>query len=277
MKTEKRYVRRLFLFTAILVMLMSSVVMAKTVDMKYDSAHKMYIGSCKADADGNLFFRVKLSQYGLVDVTGLYQSTYGGQYGVSATLVNAKGTVLDYYSSNYLNSNNGTYVRYAVAPGTYCIKVPARKGYAYAVAASYFLKSGHNGGSKKSKAVTLKRNKAKTGVISASSFKAQSKYFKFYVPEQSKPVKLKLIVNGGQGQMRFYISGPNLKKTRKEKIYPSLNYQRSTELTMYQTVTRGGRSYKTGPKAGWYYVMVRKASSGAYKRSSGQFAVKWSY
>lgn len=277
MKTNKKRLRVFFLFTAVFMMLMSLTVMAKTVDLKFDKYYNEYIGRCKATEDGNLFFKLKVSKYGLLDVSGQCQYANGQLGGINVTLVNSKGKVLDFKSSSPVSSGAGTYVRYAVAPGTYYFKVPAKKGTDYAVQSVYALTGGHSGGATKSKAVKLKRNKTKTGVISASSFKAQKKWFKFYVPEQSRAVNLKLMLNGGQGRTVFYISGPNIKGTKSVKISPDRKYQKYTIMKLYQRVTKYGISYTTGPKAGWYYVRVCKPTSGKYKRSSGQFALQWTY
>ena len=114
-----------------------------------------------------------------------------------------------------------------------------------------------------------------TGVISAASFKG-AKWFRFYVPKQGKPVNLKVQLNGGQGQLIFYVAGPNFKSTQKNLITPSISQAKSRTLTIWQEDAYTKK--KTGPKPGWYYVLVTKnSSSSTYKRSNGQFAIKWYY
>ena len=95
------------------------------------------------------------------------------------------------------------------------------------------------------------------------------------MPKQSKGVKIRVLVSGGQGPTTAYIAGPNLSSTRKMTIYAQKGYNKWEDLSMY-TQVYGSRSYKTGPKPGWYYVLVTKGT-GNQKYASSRFAIKWSY
>ena len=278
MRTNKsRLFRKMLLATLAAVMMFSSAVMAKTVTMKWNSSNKMYMRRYTAQKSGTVKFKLNITKNGLLDVTGLSKSSLGSLYGVSITLVNGNGTRLDYYSSNYVNANNSDYyARYAVTPGTYYLKVKANEGYQYVLGAKFKVKCANAGGTSKAKALTLPRGKAATGVISAYSFK-QARWFKFYVPSQGNPVKLVMQLNGGQGMTTIYTAGPGLKSTRTDTIFAVKGESRTLTLTLSQKVYTSSGSYTTGPKAGWYYVLFTKDSSGSYKRSSGQFAVKWNY
>ena len=275
MKNGKRFLKSLFLLTAAFVMLMCVPTMAQvTKTMKYKDG--FYQAGYTAQKNENIYFKLKVTKYGLVDVLGSEISPYGSVYGTRITLVNASHKRRDYYSSVYVNAKSGsvTYSRYAVSPGTYYFRIKMSKGYTYKLFADYKCTSNNSGGSSKSKAVTLSKGKAVTGVISAASLKG-AKWFKFYVPQQGKPVSLKLQVNGGQGEITFYLAGPNFKSTQKNTIYPNATQSKSRAITMWQENVY--TKVKTGPKAGWYYLLVTKNSNNSYKRSNGQFAVKWSY
>ena len=278
MKTNKSsLLRKLLLATLAAVMMLSTAAMAKTVTVKWNSSKKIYYKAYTAQTSGNLYFKLQLKQNGLLDVSGFYKSIYGSNYGYDVTLLNGNGTCLDYHTSgNYINSLKEYYVRYAVTPGTYYFKVKASEGCKYIFGANFKTKCANAGGTSKARALTLPRGKVATGVISAYSFK-QARWFKFYVPQQSKPVKLVVQLNGGQGYTNAYIAGPNLKKTASHSIDARLNRTNGFTYTMSQRVSTGGYSYTTGPKAGWYYLLLTKDTSGNNKRSSGQFAVKWDY
>ncbi len=265
-------IRRLLLTTIALVMLLSSAVMAKNITLKYNKSYKLYYATYKATKNETLYFVMPVKYNGLIDVTGCEISPYGNRWGISTTMYNARGYRLDYYSSNYVNINNESYERYAVTPGYYYFKVKATKGYTYVFGVGYVPKTGGapKGGTSKGRAYTLTRGRAATSIISAASYKCP-RWFKFYVPKTGYGVKLRVQNNGGQGPITVYVAGPNLSSTKKYTVSPRY-YQ---DLSMYQTVY-GSRYYRTGPKPGWYYVLVSKGT-GNYKYASSQFAIKWSY
>ena len=69
-----------------------------------------------------------------------------------------------------------------------------------------------------------------------------------------------------------------MKKTERFYFYPTKTKGSSWTLSLYTRVTNRYGSYNTGPRAGWYYVLFTKnANSSSYKRSNGEFAVKWTY
>lgn len=277
MKTKGLKIRRLLLATIALVMLLGTAAMAsKTITLRYNSGNKLYYGTYKATKDDTLYFKMPVKYNGLLEVTGGYMTSYGGPYGISETMYNARGYRLDYWSSNYVNYDTNTTEQYAVTPGNYYFKVKAYKGNTYIFGASYVPKvlGSPKGGSSKARSYTLARNKAVSGIISSYSYK-QAKWFKFYVPSTSKGVKIRVLAKGGQGWINAYIAGPNLSRTRKMTIHCQKGYNHWQDLNMY-TQHYGYRYYKTGPKPGWYYVLVTKGT-GSDKYSSTRFTVRWSY
>ena len=278
MKTKSLKIRRLLLATIALVMLLSTAAMAKTITLKYDKSNKMYAAAYTATKDETINFKMPAKYSGRLLVTGGYRSSYSSNiYGISETLYNAKGYRLDYYSSNYVNFDSDIYETYAITPGNYYFRVKAYKGNTYVLGVKYIPKvvNSPKGGSSKARAYTLTRNKAVSGIISAAGYK-QAKWFKFYVPKQSRGVKLRVLLQpGGQGRTKVYVAGPGLSSTQYFTIWPEDNRQKWYDLNMYTQVS-GSRYYKTGPKAGTYYALVTK-EGGGYKYSSSQFAIRWSY
>ena len=276
MKTKSLKIRQLLLATIALVMLLSTAAMAKTITLKYNKSNKLYYATYTATKDETVSFKMPVKYNGLLEVTGGYYTSYGGPYGISETMYNARGYRLDYWSSNYVNFDSNTTEQYAVTPGNYYFRVKVYKGNRYIFGASYVPKvlGSPKGGSSKARSYTLARNKAVSGIISAANYK-QAKWFKFYVPKTSKGVKIRVLAKGGQGWINAYIAGPNLSKTRKMTIQAQNGYNHWQDLNMY-TQYYGSRSYKSGPKPGWYYVLVTKGT-GNYKYSSTRFSVKWSY
>ena len=280
MKTKRNgFLRKLLLMTLAVMMLMSTAAMAGSVKkLKYDSGTKLYIRTYTAKKDGVVRFKLTVKKYGLLDVAGSYQSPSGYTGGVTFAMRDSNRKLLDYYKTNY--SKLGTtdnFVRYAVSPGTYYFHVKANKGYRYTMAAGFANTSANSGGASKAQALTLPRGKAATGLISPRSF-SQPKWFKFYVSKQNNPVKLTVQLNGGQGRLTVYTAGPGLSKTDVSYLYPDKKRAAYTTLTLSTKVYRNGvYTGRTGPAAGWYYVLVTKDTQNNYKRSSGQFAIKWTY
>ena len=268
---------RLPLITFVLVMLLCTAVSAKTVALKYDKEEKKYYTIYSAQESETISFRMPVKYNGLLFVDGIRENiSTGSTGGVALTMYNAKGDRLDFKASNYVDATTGTGVTYAVSPGNYYFRVKVSKNNNYLIRAGYLKGSSMTspkGGVSKAKAYTLARNRAAGGLISAAAYSVR-KWFRFYVPKESRPVKLHIQISGGQGYTTVYAAGPNKGSTRKIRIKAGNETPVSKDLYLYQPA--GAGSGPKGPKPGWYYVLFTKGT-GNEKYSSGQVAVKWSY
>lgn len=234
---------------------------AMTGTMEYSFEYECWLMSFTAPATDTVYLKLELPFSGLLYVDGVSRANGDSSWGqTEVTMVNKGGSRRDRYSSNYVNMKNGLRAAYGVTTGTYYLKIRMIAGKEYLIRAC-FPKNGISadyGGKKKSAAYRLPRGKTRNGVVSCRSF-SQQRWFVFD-HTSSKTARVRVKVNGGQGTLRVYVSGPGIGTVKREVL-----------AEPYDT---NSCSVKLGRK-GRYYVLVTKDAGSANKRSSGQFSIKW--
>ena len=227
-------------------------------ELTYSRASGCWLADYTASSTGNVYLKVVLPASGLLYVDGSCRT--GSQWGpAEVTMVRKNGSRLDRYSSNTVNISSDFHEAYGVSTGTYYLKIRAVKGREYLIRARFNRMCADYGGARKSSAYTLPAGKTKTGVISCAKTRPQ-RWYRFRL-RAGETARLTVKVNGGQGRIRVRVHGPGDSTVKK-----------TLEASAYET---DSVSVKLNRK-GWYYVQVARDRSGADKRSSAQFSVRWS-
>lgn len=151
------------------------------------------------------------------------------------------------------------YTYFAVSKGTYYIKTRVSSDKLYNVKYS-FTQVKEKSGSKKSKAVTIKKNKTVKGVLTANN-KSQTDWYKIKMTKkQVLKLTLKSFHTGTTGDIKIQIIPANKNMTI---IGDTVRLYSSTQS---QTAKSKGKW-----SAGTYYLKVSKAD----KKASGYYQIKW--
>lgn len=189
------------------------------------------------------YFKFKVKKAGYITVP--YADSAAAYYGV--TLCNSKKKAL----------SGSTPLRYSptygVKKGTYYIKVKSsynsNGGYVFKVTSNSSIKE--KSGTKKAKAVTLKKSKTKKGTIQAGS--GQADWYKFKKTSKKKTT----VTIGGRTNDKIKVT---LYRGSKKIATGTFNYShKGYEFTM------------TNYPKGTYYIKIERGS----KKSSGWYSVKW--
>lgn len=194
------------------------------------------------------YFKFKVKKAGYITVP---MTSDGSARSCKVTLCNSKKKAL----TNEL-SLGGIYTKsivYGVKKGTYYIKVK----YPYSSTDAYTFKVTSNSsikeksGTKKAKAVTLKKSKTKKGTIQAGS--GQADWYKFKKTSKKKTT----VTIGGRTNDKIKVT---LYRGSKKIATGTFNYShKGYEFTM------------TNYPKGTYYIKIERGS----KKSSGWYSVKW--
>lgn len=266
---------------------MSAAASYATTNMKYYRNNKLYGSAFRPSTQDYVYSRVVLPYDGVIAVSGVRTAANGAAGTIDAVLCNSSMRPVDVYGHAYVryDSSRLVYQTYGVTKGTYYIRTSTkgRRGQRFQVFTWYKYRSGRAGGADKAHALELQKDIPVTSVISAASF-FEYRWFKFTVGELKKPVKLRILFNGGQGQTNVYLAGPGLEKTKKYEMKPVWRNPVGLTITLSTTIQdpkypKDKKKTKVvGPSEGTYYVLVTKnARDRKLRYSSGEFALKWWY
>ena len=257
-----------------------------TTNMKYYRDKKVYGSAFRPGNQEYVYSRIVLPYDGTIAVSGIRTTTKGVNGTIDAILCNSSMQPIDVYGHAFVryDASNLVYQTYGVTKGTYYIRTTTkgRKGQRFQVFSWYKYRTGNAGGADKAHAFELKKEEPVTGVIAGSYY--QYRWFKFNVGELKKPVKLRILFNGGQGQTNVYLAGPAFEETKKYEMKPVWRNPKSLTITLSTTIPdpkfpKDKKKAKVvGPSKGTYYVLVTKDAKDKRMRfSSGGFAIKWWY
>lgn len=155
-------------------------------------------------------------------------------------------------------SSSSPYTYFAVSKGTYYIKTRASSDGMYNVRYT-FTKVSEKSGSKKAKAVNIKKNKTIKGVLTANN-KSQADWYKVKLTKkQVLKITYKSLNTGGYGDIKLQVIPAN----KNMKIYGD---------TVKLANGTSGTAKSTGKwSAGTYYLKVTKGD----KKASGYYQIKW--
>ncbi|MDY3250624.1 MAG: hypothetical protein SOX32_09815 [Candidatus Choladocola sp.] len=268
MKREKSKGRKLLLLVS-LVMLMSVLfgmnAMAagtKVVTMPRNSSGTYTYSGNWSESNLTVYHKIKVSKSGVISVAGA-RVIGSSQYRLSIALCDKNKKSLERYSSgtSVFYRTDDDIALYGVKAGTYYIRVSGASKY---VLAADFAAVTDKGGSSKSKATTITRNKKINGVMPAGESATKADWFKFKVTQRK--VLYFNISAVGNGRFSFYLYGPSYKKGI--RIDNMMN-----ESNRYYSITSGNRKLKVTP--GTYYIKAVRTSGSSYKKSSGAYSIKW--
>ncbi len=270
----RRKIVELLSLTAMMVFLCGISVSAATkkeVKMKNEAGTFSYAGQCESGT--TVYHKFKLTKPSFVRVTGA-ESLNGSSFGIHVTLCNNKKKALDKSQSVKLMDpiSSSTYAEYALAKGTYYVKVSNVGRYVLAVVAmtkaDNNIKITDKGGKTKSKAATVKSKKKACGIIAAGESKSKADWYKFKVTK-SKTLTFKLYAEG-TAKVNFTLYGPSYKNGINMADLKNNN----ASLKTIKKYSWGGNAGNLKVAPGTYYIRVKR-SSGSKKSTSAVYYVYW--
>ncbi len=268
----RRKILKLLTLTAMMVFLCGISVSAasKTVSMQKEAGTFTYVGQCESGT--TVYHKFKLTKPSFVRVTGA-ESLNGSLFGIHVTLCNKKKKALD--ESKYVKMNDSadssTFAEYALAKGTYYIKVSKVARYGLAVVAATKaddIKITDKGGKSKSKAATVKTKKKVCGIIATGESTSKADWYKFKVTK-SKTLTFKLYAEG-TAKVNFTLYGPSYKNG----INMADLKNNDASLKTIKKYSWGGNAGNLKVAPGTYYIRVKR-SSGSKKTTSAAYYVYW--
>ncbi len=269
----RRKIVELLSLTAMMVLLcgMSVSAASKVVNMQKEAGAFSYVGQCESGM--TVYHKFKLTKPSFVLVTGVEGSNYGGSFGMNVTLCNKKKKALD--ESKYVKmedpADSSTFAEYALAKGTYYVKVSNVGRYGLVVGAATKVKNiaiTDKGGKSKSKAATVKTKKKVCGIIATGESTSKADWYKFKVTK-SKTLTFKLYAEG-TAKVNFTLYGPSYKNG----INMADLKNNDASLKTIKKYSWGGNAGNLKVAPGTYYIRVKR-SSGSKKSTSAVYYVYW--
>ena len=239
-----------------MTLLMGTTALAATKTITLKSG-KVYNQTVQKYGD-TYYYKITVPKTGYLTVKGYAYSKYKANtnYSMRMTLCNSKKKPVDSSYGTGSSENRGYKVYYGVKKGTYYLKVTDGAPYKL----SYSFKAvTEKSGSKKSKAVALKKNKAAGGLQIAGESASKADWYKIVLPKKQK---VTLTYSTKANNTIWFKIIPASKN-----VYLS----GSLEYCMWdqtKTVTT-----KDKLPAGTYYVQVYKYNGADWM--SGYYTLKW--
>ncbi|MDO4553617.1 MAG: hypothetical protein Q4B70_00550 [Lachnospiraceae bacterium] len=260
MKKRMRKVR--YLLSAIAILTVFCGINAFAADRDVDLAENTWAVKTDESFD-TIDYKITIPSTGYIK-TNTYGLVYGKKTWMDIQFLDKNKQAIN---ENWPDLSSETHY-YAVKKGVYYIRVPVSGQTPYQYQLRYdFVKVSEKSGTKKSKAVTIKKNKTITGLI--QSGEALKKY-DWYKIKLTKAQKVTLSFTGYGTDYICYEVIPANKKAEISLI--SLN-SAAKEYSLNQT-----NKYKTFKKLakGTYYIRVYKNTGGtAAKVDCGMYKIKW--
>lgn len=252
----KRKIQSLLAVIALMLLFCSLNVFAadKTVELKNK---QIYDSSIQTKTDGMVYHKITIPSNGYILVAGTSYNQYGNLYGLNVEFLNSKRTKLR-KSTDYLNAENNIVQYYGVKRGTYYLRVRTyTSGNDYQLCYQ-FTKINEKSGTKKSKAVSLKKKKTVKGLMVAGEKGNKVDWYKIKL---TKKTKVRIRLDGATcGSIQLQVI-PASTKVRLYNAYINVNQDAKV------------LSFNKKLSAGTYYIKITRSASNKY--TSGAYAVKW--